>query len=265
MGAHLIPTRNKGLLHYLPLLEWCSVFWGLPNFTCGTLVRLPLTDLTSTNKLLRWSSQAQNAFYSLKSWFISAPILTTPDPARQFRGASEVGWGIVVSEIKIHPCTFFSYRLTPTESNYDIGNGELLTVKLVLAEWHHWLEGAEFPFIIWTDHKNLEYIRTTKSINSRQARWALFFRHFRFTISYRPDSENGKPDALSRIFEGEAFPTLWLFCIPNGLWGLSPGGWSPRTAWRYAMLLFQWGAQRVSCSSPSQSKLASYSGATLQA
>ncbi len=134
-----------------------------------------------------------------------------------------MGWGIVVSEIKIHPCTFFSYRLTPTESNYDIGNGELLTVKLVLAEWHHWLEGAEFPFIIWTDHKNLEYIRTTKSINSRQARWALFFRHFRFTISYRPDSENGKPDALSRIFEGEAFPTLWLFCIPNGLWGLSPG------------------------------------------
>ncbi len=176
-----------------------------------------------------------------------------------------MGWGSVVSEIKIHPCTFFSHHLTPTEWNYDIGNRELLAVKLVLAEWHHWLEGAEFPFIIWTDHKNLEYIRTTKSINSRQARWALFFRHFRFTISYRPDSENGKPDALSRIFEAEAFPTLWLFCIPNGLWWLSPGGWSPRTAWRYATLLFQRCAQRVSCSSQSQSKLASYSGATLQA
>jgi hypothetical protein len=35
-----------------------------------------------------------------------------------------------------------------------------------------WLEGAEHPFIVWTDHKNLEYIFTVKCLNSRQARWA---------------------------------------------------------------------------------------------
>ncbi len=61
--------------------------------------------------------------------------------------------------------------------------------------------------MVWTDHKNLEYIRTAKRINSRQARWALFFGRFRFTISYRPGSKNGKPDALSRIFEATASPT----------------------------------------------------------
>uniref|UniRef100_A0A8C1BM78 Gypsy retrotransposon integrase-like protein 1 n=1 Tax=Cyprinus carpio carpio TaxID=630221 RepID=A0A8C1BM78_CYPCA len=105
-------------------------------------------------------------------------------------------------------CWRIVYSLTPTERNYDIGNRELLAVKLALEEWRHWLEGARFPFIVWTDHKNLEYIRTAKRINSRQARWALFFGRFRFTISYRPGSKNGKPDALSRVFEAEARPTL---------------------------------------------------------
>ena len=53
-----------------------------------------------------------------------------------------------------------------------MGNRELLVVKTAL-EWRHWLEGAEYQFIVWTDHKNLEYLRTAKCLNSRQARWAL--------------------------------------------------------------------------------------------
>ncbi len=37
-------------------------------------------------------------------------------------------------------------------------------------------------------------------LNARQARWALFFGRFEFSISYRPSSKNVKPDALSRQF-----------------------------------------------------------------
>ena len=43
-------------------------------------------------------------------------------------------------------------------------------------------------------------------MNSRQARWALFFNRFSFTLSYRPGSKNGKPDALSRVFDPEPVP-----------------------------------------------------------
>ncbi len=183
----------------------------------------PLTDLTSTRTRFSWSSQAQTAFESLKSRFSSAPILTTPDPSRQFIvevDASEVGVGGVLSQRspsdeRIHPCAFFSHRLTPLERNYDIGNRELLAVKLALEEWRHWLEGTEVPFIVWTDHKNLKYIRTARRLNSRQARWALFFGWFRFTISYRPGSKNGKPNTLSRIFEAEASPTLPVPILPH--------------------------------------------------
>ena len=47
-------------------------------------------------------------------------------------------------------------------------------VKLALEEWCYWLEGAEPPFTVWTDQKNLAYIQTAKQLNSHHARWALF-------------------------------------------------------------------------------------------
>uniref|UniRef100_A0A671TP74 Gypsy retrotransposon integrase-like protein 1 n=1 Tax=Sparus aurata TaxID=8175 RepID=A0A671TP74_SPAAU len=103
----------------------------------------------------------------------------------------------------MHPCAFLSRRLSKAERNYDVGNRELLAVKLALEEWRHWLEGADQPFIVWTDHKNLEYIKKAKRLNSRQARWALFFNRFAFSLSYRPGSRNVKPDALSRLFDPE--------------------------------------------------------------
>ncbi len=221
-GIRMDPTKVKAVADWPTPDSRRAVqrFLGFANFYRRFIrnfsqVALPLTDLTSTKKRFCWSSQAQTAFESLKSRFTSAPILNTPDPSRQFIvevDASEVGVGAILSQRssadeRIHPCAFFSHRLTLTERNYDIGNRELLAVKLALEEWRHWLEGAAFPFMVWTDHKNLEYIRTAKRINSRQARWALFFGRFRFTISYRPGSKNGKPDALSRIFEATASPT----------------------------------------------------------
>lgn len=81
-----------------------------------------------------------------------------------------------------------------------MGNRELLAVVLALQEWRHWLEGGTQPFIVWTDYKNLAYLRTAHLLNLRHTRWALFLGRFRFTITYHPGSRNTKPDALSRQF-----------------------------------------------------------------
>ncbi|KAI3364400.1 hypothetical protein L3Q82_010825 [Scortum barcoo] len=172
-------------------------------------VAAPLTALTSSKVTFQWSVAAKEAFDALKTRFTSAPILIMPDPERQFIlevDASDVGVGAVLSQRsledqKLHPCAFFSRRLSPAEKNYDIGNQELLAVKLALEEWRHWLEGSKQPFLVWTDHKNLEYnsIRQETEL-SRQARWSLFLTRFNFTLSYRPGSRNVKPDALSRQF-----------------------------------------------------------------
>lgn len=109
---------------------------------------------------------------------------------------SEVGIGAVLSQKgedkRLHPCAFLSHRLTPTERNYHVGNSELLAMKLALEEWRHWLEGAKYPFQVLTDHKNLEYIQQAKQLNTRQARWSLFFNRFHCTLTYRPGSKNLK-------------------------------------------------------------------------
>ncbi|XDV50904.1 hypothetical protein PO909_019890 [Leuciscus waleckii] len=205
------PDSRKALQRFLGFANFYRRF--IRNFS---QLAAPLTALTSPRTAFRWSEAAETAFSNLKSRFVSAPILIAPDSSRQFVvevDASEVGVGAVLSQRspsdnRMHPCAFLSHRLSPAERNYDIGNRELLAVKLALEEWRHWLEGSGVPFIVWTDHKNLEYIRSAKRLNSRQARWALFFGRFDFTLSYRPGSKNIKPDSLSRIFDrSELAPT----------------------------------------------------------
>jgi hypothetical protein len=83
------------------------------------------------------------------------------------------------------------------ERNYEIHDVEMLTVMRALEEWHY-LEGAKHSFEIWTDHKNLEYFRTAKKLNRRQARWSLFLSRFNFSLHHKPGQRMGKPDALSR-------------------------------------------------------------------
>lgn len=72
-----------------------------------------------------------------------------------------------------------------------------MLVRLALGECRHWLKETTIPFVVWTDHENLEYIQFAKQLNARKARWALFL-HFNFILSFRPGSKNGRPDSLLR-------------------------------------------------------------------
>ncbi len=72
---------------------------------------------------------------------------------------SSTGVGAVLSQqqsdpTQLHPCAFYSKKLSPTEQNYDIRNRELLAIK-----------GANHHFEVITDHRNLEYLRDAKRLN----------------------------------------------------------------------------------------------------
>lgn len=62
----------------------------------------------------------------------------------------------------MHPVGFFSRKLSSAERNYDVGDRELLAIKVVLEEWRYLLEGAAHPVLIYTDHKNLENLMSTR-------------------------------------------------------------------------------------------------------
>ncbi len=224
------PSTIKELQRFLGFSNFYRRF--IQNYSTITS---PLTSLLRNKpKSLSWSPAATEAFEGLQEAFTSAPILVHPDPQKPFIvevDASTSGVGAVLSQqqgnpAKLHPCAFFSRKLSPVERNYDIGNRELLSIKLALEEWRHWLEGAQHPFIVLTDHKNLQYLRDAKRLNPRQARWALFFTRFNFTISYRPGPKNIKADALSRLYTSNESEERPVSILPAKII-ISPIQWNP--------------------------------------
>lgn len=198
------PSTIKELQRFLGFANFYRRF--IRNYS---MIASPLTSLLKGKpSKLRWTPDATNAFQNLKDRFTTAPILKHPDPSLPFVvevDASDCGIGAVLSQRhgqpgKLFPCAFFSRKLTAAEKNYDVGNKELLSMKAAIEEWRHWLEGTIHPFQVITDHKNLEYIKSAKRLNPRQARWALFFTRFQFTVTYRPGSKNSKANALSRRY-----------------------------------------------------------------
>jgi hypothetical protein len=167
----------------------------------------PLFDLTKNNVKWNWSMEEQSAFNALKGQITSAlsPILLSPDNSSPFRieaDSSDFATGAVLSQQstedgKWHPVVFLSKSLSSVERNYEIHDKEMLTIIRAMEEWRHFLEGAEHSFEVWTDHKNLEYFRSAKKLNRRQARWSLFLARFDFVLHHRPGKSMGKSDAFS--------------------------------------------------------------------
>ena len=125
-------------------------FLGFANFYRRFIrgyssIAATLTRLMSTKIRFCWDQEAKEAFQELRRRFTTAPILIHPDSEKQFIvevDTSNVGVGAILSQRtagdnKVHPCAFYSHRLSPAEQNYDIGNKELLVVKLALEEWRH--------------------------------------------------------------------------------------------------------------------------------
>ncbi|KAL0190943.1 hypothetical protein M9458_013641, partial [Cirrhinus mrigala] len=226
------PKTLKELQRFLGFSNFYRRF--IRNFST---VAAPLSSMIKQgNTRLTWTPAATQAYDELRLRFTTAPILHHPDPNLPFFvevDASSTGVGAVLSQrqgqpLKTFPCAYFSHKLSPAERNYDVGNRELLAIKLALEEWRHWLEGARHPFTILTDHRNLEYIRTAKVLNHRQARWALFFTRFHFDITYRPGSQNTKADALSRIHEPDHSATPPETIVPTSVI-LAPVAWDIMT------------------------------------
>ncbi|KAI2646712.1 Transposon Tf2-6 polyprotein [Labeo rohita] len=224
-----LPTSLKQLQRFLGFANFYRRFIRGFSKTAA-----PLTALTKPSRgEFHLTPEAIQAFKSLCHQFTTAPVLTHPDPTKPFVvevDASDVGVGAVLSQHspdeKLHPCSFFSRKFNSTQQRYGVGDRELLAIKWALEEWRHWLQGGSEPFTVWTDHQNLTVIKQTKQLNPRQARWALFFEHFDFHLSYRPGSKNTKADALSRQHQKDSVTSKPAPVLPPQIilapirWGL---------------------------------------------
>jgi RNase H-like domain found in reverse transcriptase/Reverse transcriptase (RNA-dependent DNA polymerase) len=182
------PVKIEGVSHW-PIpnnVKQVQSFLGFVNFYRRFIqdfsdIAKPLHDLTRKDFTWNWSDACQEAFDTLKKAITSAPVLIFPDESKPYKfeaDSSNYATGAVLSQEgedqKWHPVAFLSKSLSSVERNYDIHDKELLAIIRALEEWRHYLEGAQHKITIWTDHKNLEYFKTAKKLNRRQARWSLY-------------------------------------------------------------------------------------------
>jgi len=120
--------------------------------------------MVKKDKKWEWTERQEKAFRELKEQFTKEPVLVALDLDKKLRvevDASDYAMGGVLSmegkDGKWKPVAFLSKSLNETERNYEIHDKEMLAIIRGLEAWRHLLEGAQFKFEIWMDHKNLEY------------------------------------------------------------------------------------------------------------
>ena len=211
-GIKMDPAKISAIVDWPTLrsVKDVQAFLGFANFYrrfiygFSRIVR-PLHRLTRKDVNFEWTAKCQEAFDKLKTAFITAPILAHFDPDLECiieTDASDFVTAGVMSQRGpdgiLRPVAFFSQKHSPAECNYEIYDKELLAIIRAFEEWRPKLEGSGMPVQVLTDHRNLEYFMTTKTLTRRQARWAEFLSQFNFKIQYRPGRLGTKPDALTR-------------------------------------------------------------------
>ncbi|GJR80413.1 putative reverse transcriptase domain-containing protein [Tanacetum coccineum] len=87
---------------------------------------------------------------------------------------------------------YASRQLKKHEENYLTHDLEFFALKF----WRHYLYGVKF--IIYTDHRSLQYFLEKKDPNMRQRRWLDLLKDYDCEIRYHPGKANVVADALSQ-------------------------------------------------------------------
>jgi len=204
--------KVKGVLEWLTpkCVKDVQKFLGLANYYCWfiegfAMVARPLHDMVKKDKKWEWTEKQEEAFKELKKRFTEEPVLAAPDIDKKMRmevdASDYTTGGVLLMECGDglwRPVAFLSKSLNETERNYKIHDKEMLAIIRELEAWRHLLEGAQYKFEIWTDHKNLEYFMKAQKLNRRQARWALYLSQFDFILKHVAGTKMGKMDGLSR-------------------------------------------------------------------
>ena len=193
-------AKVKDVPSFLRFTNFYRKFIGdYSNITC------PLLDLTKKDTLWNWNNSCQNAFNRLKNCFLTKPILHLPDISKPFTITTDAckyaSGGVLLqtdSNGKWHPCSYLSQSFGLAKWNYNIYNRELLAIIHGLKTWCHYLQGSSSPVQVFTDHKNLTFLKQAQKLNRRQAQWMLDLANYDLKVIHLPGSKLCTPNALSR-------------------------------------------------------------------
>ena len=180
-GLSPIPEKVKIIANWTPpkTITQLKSFLGavgyyrkfIKNFS---IVASILFKLIRKDSKFVWGPKQQEAFNKLKELLTSAPVLSLPDPNKQFvleTDASHFALGYVLSqyddEHHLHPVYYYSRSFTKPERNYSISDKELLSIIAGLEEWRLLLIGTKESILILTDHRNLLFATKPQRLSLR--------------------------------------------------------------------------------------------------
>ncbi|GJY49100.1 putative reverse transcriptase domain-containing protein [Tanacetum coccineum] len=121
---------------------------------------------------------------TLRRKLCETPILVLPDGTEDmvvYCDASYFGLGCVLMQ-RGKVIAYASRQLKKHEENYPTHDLEFAAVVFALKTWRHYLYGVKF--ILYTDHRSLQYFLEKKDLNMRQRRWLDLLKDYDCEIRY---------------------------------------------------------------------------------
>ncbi|GKF70436.1 putative reverse transcriptase domain-containing protein, partial [Tanacetum coccineum] len=132
----------------------------------------------------------EEAFVTLRKKLCEASILVLPEGTEDmvvYSDALYSGLGCVLIQ-RGKVITYASRQLKKHEENYPTHDLEFAVVVFALKIWRHYLYGVKF--IIYTDHRSLQYFLEKKDPNMWQRRWLDLLKDYDCEILYHPSKAN---------------------------------------------------------------------------
>eukprot|EP00118_Oscarella_pearsei_P023955 m.294421 g.294421 ORF g.294421 m.294421 type:complete len:416 (+) comp40746_c0_seq7:423-1670(+) len=197
----LAPPTNRTLLKsFLGLTSYYRRFVKSYSDVTEPLYRL----LRGNVSVYAWAAEQQRAFQAIKMALTTAPLLVHPDWTKPFKlqtDASDFAVAAILAQIddQTHECvvSYASRQLSVDERKYDTREKELLAVVWG-CETHAKYLGDQ-PFVIETDHSNLQWLMHRNPPRGRLARWIMRLQPFNMRIQHCAGRAKGNADALSRL------------------------------------------------------------------
>ncbi|XP_054762005.2 uncharacterized protein LOC129268475 [Lytechinus pictus] len=194
------PQTKRELRSFLGMTNYYRKF--IPNYSA---ISARLTDRTRKDEpnQIRWETNQEHAFKTLKDKLTNPPILHLPDLSTDFilrTDASNVGIGAVLlqtHEEERFPVAYASRKLLRREQAYSTIERECLAIIWAVRKFEPYLYGRQF--VLETDHQPLTYMNSVNQANGRLMRWILALQPYRFRVEAIRGSDNVGADVLSRL------------------------------------------------------------------
>ena len=193
------PADEKELRRYVGMFNFYQRC--IPHFAATAA---PLRELLSSDSFV-WSDLHQKAFEQLKDDLTSAVDLSFPSPKATMTittDASARAIGACLHQVvdgHSSPLSFFSRKLSETESRYSTFDRELLAIFAAVKKWKDFIHGHQVT--VFTDHRPIvgAFHSHKPRFSDRQQRQFLAITEYVLDIVYVAGRDNVVAETLSRI------------------------------------------------------------------